>query len=66
MTARETRPDPGIAQDAGGADCVVLGTDPSLMPEPVNRRSRAFLIWLLSHRDAKRGQLAVDWSELAS
>lgn len=67
MTAREFRPRLDEASpDTPPSELVVLCAGETLIPEPVSEKARAFLVWMLSSRDARRGHLAVDWPELAS
>ncbi len=77
MAAREFNPRPtafsrrldDIASETdrnGMATVVMPCSTESPVTEPVRDRAGTFLAWILSRRDAERGQLAIDWPELAS
>ncbi|WP_160172118.1 hypothetical protein [Novosphingobium lindaniclasticum] len=54
------------SRDSFPAHSAVLCGSQALVTGPVDERARSFLVWMLARRDARRGQLAVDWPELAS
>lgn len=67
MTARGSRYRTELASgDALPARSVVLCGSEALVTGAVDEQARSFLVWMLARRDAQRGQLAVDWPELAS